>query len=115
MNTLTTIGMISSTTCETHITDATRTAYAPFVSVEHIMRDVEGGRLLRYMHANGSSMEYSTIYHRQPSTHYAIYFIYWILTKSRNKVAEEQRADARRAQAAVGVGNDLAHDHEDPE
>nr|BDC46274.1 apocytochrome b [Dioon spinulosum] len=35
--------------------------YAPHVdlafnSVEHIMRDVEGGRLLRYMHANGASM-----------------------------------------------------------
>jgi hypothetical protein len=29
------------------------------------------------------------------------------------QLAEEQRADARRAQAAVGVGNDLAH--EDPE
>ncbi len=31
------------------------------------------------------------------------------------RLAEEQRADARRAQAAVGAGNDLAHDHEDPE
>jgi hypothetical protein len=29
------------------------------------------------------------------------------------RLAEEQRTDARRAQAAVGVGNDLAH--EDPE
>ena len=27
-----------------------------FSSVEHIMRDVEGGWLLRYMHANGASM-----------------------------------------------------------
>ncbi|KAI4967669.1 hypothetical protein ZWY2020_019740 [Hordeum vulgare] len=27
-----------------------------FNSVEHIMRDVEGGQLLRYMHANGASM-----------------------------------------------------------
>ncbi|CAD5197475.1 unnamed protein product [Musa acuminata subsp. malaccensis] len=27
-----------------------------FNSVEHIMRDVEGGWLLRYMHANGASM-----------------------------------------------------------
>jgi hypothetical protein len=25
------------------------------------------------------------------------------------RLAEEQRADARRAQAAVGVGNDLVH------
>jgi hypothetical protein len=29
------------------------------------------------------------------------------------RLAEEQRTDARRAQAAVGAGNDLAH--EDPE
>ncbi len=29
------------------------------------------------------------------------------------RLAEEQRTDARRAQAAVGVGNDLVH--EDPE
>jgi len=27
-----------------------------FLSVEHIMRDVNGGWLLRYMHANGASM-----------------------------------------------------------
>ncbi|KAL4652181.1 hypothetical protein ACB092_01G214800 [Castanea dentata] len=27
-----------------------------FNSVEHVMRDVEGGWLLRYMHANGASM-----------------------------------------------------------
>ena len=27
-----------------------------FLSVEHIMRDVEGGWFLRYMHANGASM-----------------------------------------------------------
>ena len=27
-----------------------------FLSVEHIMRDVSGGWLLRYMHANGASM-----------------------------------------------------------
>ncbi|KAH9312531.1 hypothetical protein KI387_027566, partial [Taxus chinensis] len=35
--------------------------YTPYVdptfnSVEHIMRDVEGGWLLRYMHDNGTSM-----------------------------------------------------------
>ena len=27
-----------------------------FLSVEHIMRDVSGGWLLRYLHANGASM-----------------------------------------------------------
>ena len=27
-----------------------------FNSVEHVMRDDEGGWLLRYMHANGASM-----------------------------------------------------------
>ena len=27
-----------------------------FNSAEHVMRDVEGGWLLRYMHANGASM-----------------------------------------------------------
>nr|DAD45310.1 TPA_asm: hypothetical protein HUJ06_003540 [Nelumbo nucifera] len=27
-----------------------------FNSVEHVMRDVEGGWLLRYIHANGASM-----------------------------------------------------------
>lgn len=27
-----------------------------FASVEHIMRDVNGGWLMRYMHANGASM-----------------------------------------------------------
>jgi ubiquinol-cytochrome c reductase cytochrome b subunit len=33
-----------------------------FNSVEHIMRDVEGGRLLRYMHANGASMFSIVVY-----------------------------------------------------
>nr|YP_009720848.1 apocytochrome b [Scherffelia dubia]QGP70653.1 apocytochrome b [Scherffelia dubia] len=33
-----------------------------FVSVEHIMRDVEGGWLLRYMHANGASMFFIVVY-----------------------------------------------------
>ena len=27
-----------------------------FLSVEHIMRDVNGGWLIRYIHANGASM-----------------------------------------------------------
>jgi ubiquinol-cytochrome c reductase cytochrome b subunit len=33
-----------------------------FLSVEHIMRDVEGGWLLRYMHANGASMFFIVVY-----------------------------------------------------
>jgi ubiquinol-cytochrome c reductase cytochrome b subunit len=33
-----------------------------FVSVEHIMRDVEGGWFLRYMHANGASMFFIVVY-----------------------------------------------------
>uniref|UniRef100_A0A7N0US91 Cytochrome b/b6 N-terminal region profile domain-containing protein n=1 Tax=Kalanchoe fedtschenkoi TaxID=63787 RepID=A0A7N0US91_KALFE len=30
-----------------------------FNSVEHVMRDVEGGWLLRYMHANGASLVFT--------------------------------------------------------
>jgi quinol-cytochrome oxidoreductase complex cytochrome b subunit len=33
-----------------------------FASVEHIMRDVEGGWLLRYIHANGASMFFIVVY-----------------------------------------------------
>lgn len=33
-----------------------------FSSVEHIMRDVHGGWLLRYMHANGASMFFIVVY-----------------------------------------------------
>jgi len=33
-----------------------------FLSVEHIMRDVEGGWFLRYMHANGASMFFIIVY-----------------------------------------------------
>ena len=33
-----------------------------FSSVEHIMRDVEGGWLLRYMHANGASFFFIVVY-----------------------------------------------------
>ena len=33
-----------------------------FLSVEHIMRDVEGGWLLRYLHANGASMFFIMVY-----------------------------------------------------
>jgi len=33
-----------------------------FLSVEHIMRDVSGGWLLRYLHANGASMFFIVVY-----------------------------------------------------
>lgn len=33
-----------------------------FISVEHIMRDVNFGWLLRYMHANGASMFFIVVY-----------------------------------------------------
>ena len=33
-----------------------------FASVEHIMRDVNGGWLLRYMHANGASLFFFAVY-----------------------------------------------------
>ncbi len=33
-----------------------------FLSVEHIMRDVNGGWFLRYMHANGASMFFIVVY-----------------------------------------------------
>jgi len=33
-----------------------------FSSVEHIMRDVNGGWLLRYMHANGASLFFIAVY-----------------------------------------------------
>jgi ubiquinol-cytochrome c reductase cytochrome b subunit len=33
-----------------------------FASVEHIMRDVNGGWLIRYMHANGASMFFIVVY-----------------------------------------------------
>ena len=33
-----------------------------FSSVEHIMRDVNSGWLLRYMHANGASMFFIVVY-----------------------------------------------------
>ncbi|GMG82507.1 cytochrome b [Paralimibaculum aggregatum] len=35
---------------------------AAFASVEHIMRDVNGGWLLRYMHANGASFFFIAVY-----------------------------------------------------
>lgn len=33
-----------------------------FASVEHIMRDVNGGTILRYVHANGASFFFFNIY-----------------------------------------------------
>jgi ubiquinol-cytochrome c reductase cytochrome b subunit len=33
-----------------------------FNSVEHIMRDVNGGTVLRYIHANGASMFFIIVY-----------------------------------------------------
>lgn len=33
-----------------------------FESVEHIMRDVQGGALIRYLHANGASFFFLTVY-----------------------------------------------------
>merc|ERR1712093_490766 len=33
-----------------------------FLSVEHIMRDVNNGWLLRYIHANGASMMFIALY-----------------------------------------------------
>nr|QXE43912.1 apocytochrome b [Ephedra przewalskii] len=33
-----------------------------FISVEHLMRDVSGGWLLRYLHANGASMFFIVVY-----------------------------------------------------
>ena len=45
-----------------------------FLSVEHIMRDVEGGWLLRYMHANGASMFFLVVYlHIFRGLYYASY------------------------------------------
>ena len=54
--------------------------YAPevhlaFTSVEHIMRDVRGGTVLRYMHANGASMFFIIVYtHMLRGLYYGSYF-----------------------------------------
>lgn len=46
-----------------------------FVSVEHIMRDVNGGWLLRYAHANGASFFFILVYmHLARSLYYKSYF-----------------------------------------
>ena len=45
-----------------------------FVSVEHIMRDVNNGWLFRYIHANGASMMFITIYiHMFKNLYYGSY------------------------------------------
>jgi len=45
-----------------------------FLSVEHIMRDVNNGWLLRYMHANGGSMFFITVYvHMARGIYYGSY------------------------------------------
>jgi ubiquinol-cytochrome c reductase cytochrome b subunit len=54
--------------------------YAPeihlaFTSVEHIMRDVRGGTVLRYIHANGASMFFIVVYiHMFRGLYYGSYF-----------------------------------------
>ncbi len=54
--------------------------YAPeihlaFTSVEHIMRDVRGGSVLRYVHANGASMFFIVVYiHMFRGLYYGSYF-----------------------------------------
>ena len=45
-----------------------------FISIEHIMRDVNFGWLLRYMHANGSSMFFLCVYiHMARGLYYGSY------------------------------------------
>ena len=53
--------------CDCYWVPHNLTLYTPhvdiaFISVEHIMRDVSGGWLLRYMHANGASMFFIVVY-----------------------------------------------------
>ena len=54
--------------------------YAPeihlaFTSVEHIIRDVRGGAVLRYIHANGASIFFIVVYtHRFRGLYYGSYF-----------------------------------------
>jgi len=55
-----------------------------FQSVEHIMRDVEGGWFLRYLHANGASMFFIVVYlHAFRGLYYGSYFapreLVWVL------------------------------------
>jgi len=55
-----------------------------FVSVEHIMRDVNNGWLIRYMHANGASMFFTVVYaHIMRGLYYTSYIrprqLGWVL------------------------------------
>jgi len=46
-----------------------------FISVEHIMRDVVGGSVLRYIHANGASMFFIAVYsHMFKNLYYGSYY-----------------------------------------
>jgi len=46
-----------------------------FASVEHIMRDVNGGVAIRYIHANGASMFLLLVYiHMFRGLYYGSYF-----------------------------------------
>jgi ubiquinol-cytochrome c reductase cytochrome b subunit len=46
-----------------------------FSSVEHIMRDVKGGVILRYIHANGASMFLLVVYlHMFRGLYFGSYF-----------------------------------------
>ena len=46
-----------------------------FLSVEHIMRDVNGGWLIRYLHANGASFFFICVYiHMFRGFYYGAYF-----------------------------------------
>jgi len=46
-----------------------------FSSVEHIIRDVRGGAVLRYIHANGASIFFIVVYtHRFRGLYYGSYF-----------------------------------------
>ena len=55
-----------------HYTPETSLAFA---SVEHIMRDVRGGAVLRYIHANGASMFFIVVYtHMFRGLYYGSYF-----------------------------------------
>ncbi len=54
-----------------HYTPSTADAFA---SVEHIMRDVRGGAMLRYLHANGASLFFAAVYlHIFRSLYYGSY------------------------------------------
>ncbi|QIE56434.1 cytochrome b [Pikeienuella piscinae] len=53
------VQIVTGITLVMHYTPDTTLAFA---SVEHIMRDVNGGWLLRYLHANGASMFFLAVY-----------------------------------------------------